>query len=44
MEPPAIDVVYEFLKAYLGLLGSLSLFVLPILSMGYIPKSASKAP
>jgi len=34
MEPPAIDVVYEFLKAYLGLLGSLSLFVLPILSMG----------
>jgi ABC-2 type transport system permease protein len=29
-----IDVAYEFLKAYLGVLGSLSMFVLPILSMG----------
>ncbi|NJL87452.1 MAG: ABC transporter permease subunit [Leptolyngbyaceae cyanobacterium SM1_1_3] len=29
-----VDVVYEFLKAYLGLLGSLSMFILPILSMG----------
>lgn len=31
---PAFDVAYEFLKAYVGLLGSLALFVLPMLSMG----------
>ncbi|MGP1373479.1 MAG: ABC transporter permease [Almyronema sp.] len=29
-----VDVPYEFLKIYLGLLGSLSMFILPILSMG----------
>ncbi|MDB9526573.1 ABC transporter permease [Oscillatoria sp. CS-180] len=29
-----LDVAYEFLRAYLGVLGSLSMFVLPILSMG----------
>lgn len=35
MTPPsAIDVAYEFNKAYVGLLGSLSMFVLPMLSMG----------
>jgi ABC-2 type transport system permease protein len=28
------DVAYEFNKAYVGLLGSLSMFVLPMLSMG----------
>lgn len=32
--PPSLDVAYEFLKAYVGLLGSLSMFVLPMLSMG----------
>ena len=31
---PPIDVVYEFLQAFLGIIGSLALFVLPILSMG----------
>lgn len=31
---PPIDVAYEFLQGYLGVLGSLSMFVLPILSMG----------
>lgn len=31
---PPFDVAYEFLKAYVGLLGSLSMFVLPMLSMG----------
>lgn len=31
---PPIDVPYEFLKVFLGVLGSLSLFVLPMLSMG----------
>lgn len=31
---PPIDVVYEFLQAFLGIMGSLALFVLPILSMG----------
>ena len=31
---PSIDVPYGFLIDYLGLLGSLSMFVLPILSMG----------
>lgn len=30
----AVDVPYEFLKIYLNLLGSLSMFVLPMLSMG----------
>ncbi|MGB3786602.1 MAG: ABC transporter permease, partial [Phormidesmis sp.] len=30
----AYDVPYEFLKIYLNLLGSLSMFVLPMLSMG----------
>jgi len=29
-----VDVAYEFLNAYLGVLGSLSLFLLPMLSMG----------
>jgi ABC-2 type transport system permease protein len=29
-----LDVAYEFLQGYFGVLGSLSLFVLPILSMG----------
>ncbi|HEY9878290.1 MAG TPA: ABC transporter permease [Leptolyngbyaceae cyanobacterium] len=32
--PTSFDVAYEFLKAYVGLLGSLSMFVLPMLSMG----------
>jgi ABC-2 type transport system permease protein len=31
---PPIDVPYEFIRAVLGVLGSLSLFVLPMLSMG----------
>jgi ABC-2 type transport system permease protein len=31
---PAIDVPYEFLQAFLGVLASLSLVILPILSMG----------
>lgn len=31
---PPIDVAYEFLKIFLGVIGSLVLFVLPILSMG----------
>lgn len=31
---PPIDVAYRFLPAFLELIGSLSLFVLPILSMG----------
>lgn len=31
---PAIDVATEFLNLYLGTLGSLSLFILPMLSMG----------
>lgn len=30
----AIDVPYEFLQAFLGTLGSISLFILPMLSMG----------
>ncbi|MEM6427142.1 MAG: ABC transporter permease [Cyanobacteria bacterium P01_H01_bin.119] len=29
-----VDVAYEFLRGYLGLLGSLSMFILPMLSMG----------
>lgn len=32
--PPPFDVAYEFNKAYVGLLGSLSMFILPMLSMG----------
>ena len=32
--PPNFDVAYEFIKAYVGLLGSLAMFVLPMLSMG----------
>ena len=32
-EPP-IDVAYEFLQLFLRIMGSLSLFVLPALSMG----------
>ncbi|MGB5971936.1 MAG: ABC transporter permease, partial [Nodosilinea sp.] len=32
--PPPFDVAYEFNKTYVGLLGSLSMFVLPMLSMG----------
>lgn len=31
---PPIDVAYEFLQAFLGIMGSLALFVLPMLSMG----------
>lgn len=34
-EPP-IDLPYEFLQVYLRLIGTLSLFVLPMLSMGVI--------
>ncbi|MEL6780444.1 MAG: ABC transporter permease subunit, partial [Cyanobacteria bacterium J06597_16] len=30
----SVDVPYEFLKIYLNLLGSLSMFILPMLSMG----------
>lgn len=33
-EVPPIDVAYEFLQAFFGIMGSLSLFILPILSMG----------
>jgi len=31
---PPLDVAYEFLNAFLGFLGPLTLFVLPVLSMG----------
>jgi len=31
---PPFDVAYEFLRAFLGVLGSLVLYVLPVLSMG----------
>lgn len=31
---PPIDAAYEFLKSYLSVMGSLSLFILPMLSMG----------
>lgn len=34
VSPQAVDVPYEFLKIYLNLLGSLSMFILPMLSMG----------
>lgn len=33
-EVPPIDVAYEFLQSFFGIMGSLSLFILPILSMG----------
>lgn len=32
--PPDLDVAYEFLRGYLESLGSLSMFILPTLSMG----------
>lgn len=31
---PPVDVAYEFLRAYLSLISSIALFILPILSMG----------
>lgn len=31
---PPIDVAYQFLTIFLGILGSISLFILPVLSMG----------
>lgn len=31
---PPVDVPYEFLRSFLGIIGSLVLFVLPLLSMG----------
>lgn len=31
---PPVDVAYEFLRSFLSIMGSLTLFVLPILSMG----------
>lgn len=31
---PPVDVAYQFLNAFLGVLGSLALFLLPMLSMG----------
>jgi len=31
---PSVDVPYQFLQFFLGVLGSLSLFILPVLSMG----------
>jgi ABC-2 type transport system permease protein len=34
MTDPPIDLAYEFLQVYLRLIGTLSLFVLPMLSMG----------
>jgi ABC-2 type transport system permease protein len=34
MQVPPSDVPYEFLQAFMGVLASLALFVLPILSMG----------
>jgi ABC-2 type transport system permease protein len=34
MTLPPLDVAYEFLQGYFGVIGSLSMFVLPILSMG----------
>ena len=33
-QAPPVDVAYEFINGFLGILGSLSLFILPILSMG----------
>jgi ABC-2 type transport system permease protein len=33
-QAPAVDLAYEFIKGFLGILSSLSLFILPILSMG----------
>lgn len=34
LSAPPIDVSYEFIRSFLGVLGSLVLFILPILSMG----------
>ncbi|HAA32972.1 MAG TPA: ABC transporter permease [Cyanobacteria bacterium UBA8553] len=34
MPAPPVDVAYEFLRSFMGVMGSLALFVLPILSMG----------
>jgi ABC-2 type transport system permease protein len=34
MTDPPVDVPYQFLSIFLGVLGSLALFILPILSMG----------
>lgn len=34
MEMPPIDLAYEFLRIFFGVMGSLVLFVLPMLSMG----------
>ncbi len=34
MPAPPVDVAYEFLSGFLGFLGPLTLFVLPVLSMG----------
>jgi len=34
VQTPPIDVAYIFLREFLGLIGSLALFILPILSMG----------
>jgi ABC-2 type transport system permease protein len=34
IQAPPIDVPYQFLRFFLGVLGSLSLFILPVLSMG----------
>lgn len=31
---PPVDIAYEFLRAFLSIIGSLALFILPILSMG----------
>ncbi|NER31298.1 MAG: ABC transporter permease subunit [Symploca sp. SIO1C4] len=33
-QAPPLDVAYEFLRAFLGVIGQLVMFVLPILSMG----------
>ncbi len=34
LQAPSVDAAYEFLKSFLGGMGYLSLFILPILSMG----------
>lgn len=34
MPAPPVDVAYEFLRSFMGVMGSLALFILPILSMG----------
>ncbi|MGP1386219.1 MAG: ABC transporter permease [Thainema sp.] len=33
-QAPSVDLAYEFIKGFLGVLSSLALFILPILSMG----------